>query len=203
MAILKFGVHRRRSCWQNCYVEDTASILATDQSTGIYTDTATLQSSVGPNGTGGVDGTVIDANNGNGIPNAYVFLQLGDEYYDTYSNSDGVYILMCPPVLMKPYRLRQATVRLHGFCTPQIEPNVSVTSDLTMTAPLMEWSRRPQRKYRPWRTVHRQPLDYQHRHSQSVAGLNSTAPIADPTVGQSHHAVWRCQSGNHNSRRLW
>ncbi|MCB9134563.1 MAG: S8 family serine peptidase [Anaerolineales bacterium] len=128
---------------ENCYVEDTASIFAIDQSTGVYTDTATIVSSIGPDGTGGVDGTVIDANTGSGIPNAYVFLQLGDAYYDTYSDSDGVYVFGDIPSGCTYETVPSAAG--YQFNYPPlyyttVVPDVTVTSDLTMTAPLMTLS---------------------------------------------------------------
>lgn len=128
---------------ENCYVEDTASIFAIDQSTGIYTDTATILTSVGPTGTGGVDGTVIDANTGLGIPNAYVFLQLGDANYDTYADSDGVFVFSnipsgCTYETVPSAAGYQFNYPAEYYTT--VEPGISVTSDLTMTAPIMEVS---------------------------------------------------------------
>jgi hypothetical protein len=75
----------------NCYDLDHATITATAQSQPDLIDTATLETSVDPSGTGAVAGTVYDANTGLGIPDAYIQITLGEQLFETYADSNGVY----------------------------------------------------------------------------------------------------------------
>ncbi|GAB4581218.1 MAG: hypothetical protein Fur0022_39650 [Anaerolineales bacterium] len=127
----------------NCFVEDTASLVAIAQSTPFITDTATIVSAVGPDGMGTVDGTVIDANTGLGIPEAYVFLQLEDAYYDTFADENGGYTFAnipsgCTYETVPSAAGYQFEYPPLYYTTP--EPGITVTTDLTMTAPLMSIS---------------------------------------------------------------
>lgn len=82
----------------NCYESDIATIDVAAQFTTPYSDTAYLTTSVDPAGVVDMDGTITDANTGLGIPNAYMFLELGeDEYYDTWADQDGAYLLANVP----------------------------------------------------------------------------------------------------------
>jgi subtilisin family serine protease len=130
---------------EDCYVTDTATLTAVSQS-GLFTNTATIESSVTPSGVGGVTGTVIDANTSLGIPNAYVFMQFGDGsqyYYDTFANDFGDYTI--PDVISGCTYDLSASAQGYEFVYPAgysttVQANTNVTADVTLNAPEMSWS---------------------------------------------------------------
>ncbi len=126
----------------NCYQSDVALIEALAL-TELMTDTAQIETEVVPNGTGGIQGTVLDANTGAGIPDAYVFLQLENEYYDTFADATGAYSFSGIPSGCTYGNVPSAAGYQFEYPplyhTP-VEPNLTVTADLTITAPLLSLS---------------------------------------------------------------
>jgi subtilisin family serine protease len=81
----------------NCYDSDIADIMAIAQSSPVISDTATIETSADPAGVSDFMGVVYDANTGLGIPEAYVSLDLADEFYDMHTASDGSYLFVDVP----------------------------------------------------------------------------------------------------------
>jgi subtilisin family serine protease len=75
----------------NCYATDTALVTATAASDPTDFKTANLNSSIDPSGLGGVGGTISDANTGLGIENAYLYMELGTAWFETYTDPNGLY----------------------------------------------------------------------------------------------------------------
>ncbi len=73
----------------NCAEIDMASALAQSQSVPAYSDQAFMQTTVGPNGMGTVDATILDANTGLALENAYIEFYLGNYYFYDWTGPDG------------------------------------------------------------------------------------------------------------------
>ena len=110
-----------------CYDSELAMLLAETQSAIYLTDTAVIETSVLPSGLGIVDGYVYDANTSLGIENAYVYLELGDEEYETHADADGYYSIMNVPGCT--YEGQYQAVGYFG----QFQVPVAVTGGMTTT----------------------------------------------------------------------
>lgn len=75
----------------NCYEADSGMVTATAQGDPDISDTAFITTTSQPDGVGNLEGTVYDANVGLGIYQAYIFLAVGEEDYETWTDSDGNY----------------------------------------------------------------------------------------------------------------
>jgi subtilisin family serine protease len=75
----------------NCYETDSGVITAIAQSDPELSASAYVTTSALPDGVGNLAGTVYDANTGLGIPQAYVFVELASDYFETWTDDDGDY----------------------------------------------------------------------------------------------------------------
>jgi subtilisin family serine protease len=111
----------------NCYEADLATLMAETQSAIYLTDTAVIETSIMPSGPGVVDGYVYDANTALGIENAYVYLELGDEEYETHADANGYYNIAGVPGCT--YEGQYQAVGYFG----QFQVPVSITGGMTTT----------------------------------------------------------------------
>jgi subtilisin family serine protease len=81
----------------SCYETDMAAITAI-ASDPAFTDTAYIETTADPPGVGDVYGVIYDANTNMGIPDAYVYLELGDHYYEDWADATGAYVLPGVPI---------------------------------------------------------------------------------------------------------
>jgi uncharacterized repeat protein (TIGR01451 family) len=76
---------------ENCYQNDTGSVTAFAQGDPDINDVAYITTTAQPDGAGSLQGTVYDANAGLGIYQAHVYLELGEENYETWTDNEGNY----------------------------------------------------------------------------------------------------------------
>jgi subtilisin family serine protease len=142
----------------NCYDADSAVVTAVAQSDPEIGSSAALATTAGPPGVGDLEGTVWDANTGLGIPDAYVYFDLGDEYYLTWTAADGSFVFDEVPACL--YEGQMHAYGYYGqFNVPiAVEAGVTVTLDVTLDAGMPSMSFDPVEATVPpttTRTLHR------------------------------------------------
>lgn len=119
------------------------TIQATGQISPGLTDTALATVQV--DCFAGFQGTVVDANTGLGVPNAFLYMELITDTsvtYDTFADQDGNYSFDVPyadyqlAVSGQGYRFSL----LDGWLNPPLSALQTITYNVVLSAPVMSWS---------------------------------------------------------------
>ncbi|MCB8966056.1 MAG: S8 family serine peptidase [Ardenticatenaceae bacterium] len=131
-----------------CFAADEVEIVGTGQ-VSMFTDTvfATIRQFCPT----GITGTILDANTGLGIPQAYIYMEKVDDdsvSEETFADSSGVFTIT--EVMTGTYYIVSSaqgylfTPQVGGWPTATeqvtIDLGVVLSHDLTLDAPLMSWS---------------------------------------------------------------